>query len=196
MSSKYIKQSKRGLVVLAMLAIVTSLCYVYIKEHAKTLDVEATHFSKSQIKINLSQPKLLTVGTTQRDFHGVQTCNIAFINGENFNHTIDIVSGTPAGLGGWLVDTVTKTSAKNAWIILANPSAGHSYQSRINLRSRAEDVEEAFGGDLGFAYSGFIAELDTKNVIAGKYHVYIIYDSTGTFYTCDNGRYLNILARQ
>jgi hypothetical protein len=132
------------------------------------------------------------VGKQQQAFHGVNSCVIASINGMNYDKTVALGSGTVIGLGGWLLDKMSQTVPNRAWVVLAGQGAAGSYQVPITLHEKKPDVSQHFGGVDGYTNSGFIVDIASAALPAGTYHVYIIFDHGGVYYTCDNGRQLKL----
>lgn len=192
---EYAKQSIRGLLILALLFVVVVLLYVDVKHDRRAKHVQTTHYDHTLNHLPLQRTEPLAVTTLHPGYHAISSCNMAFIDGQNFNKTIDITNDTSINLGGWLINSVSGTNPTDAWIIMDGLSGEPSYQSKILLRSRADDVQQAFGNNLNYAYAGFISQIDSTQMAAGKYHLYIVFLDGNKLYTCDNGRKIAINAK-
>lgn len=122
----------------------------------------------------------------------VDGCNIEAINGENYDKLVHVHRGTPIGIGGWLIDQADRTNADHAVIELNNGTEYISLQVPITNRSRRQDVQDYFHGRKGYAFAGFISNIDTSTMKTGTYHIDIVYPSHHSYLRCDNGRQLNI----
>jgi hypothetical protein len=130
----------------------------------------------------------------QHAFRDVSSCNLASISGHNYDASVSVKRGAPIGLGGWLIDEIDGTVPQQAWIVLAKRGGGSSvFQSPIKFHEKRPDVTEFFRSTHDYDNSGFIAEIATRALLAGDYHLYIVFAAHGTFYTCDNGRQLAVL---
>lgn len=187
-------RGKQGLVVLLALAIIIAFFYWSTRDqnHHDTKSLASPRIVSPTLSISAQSPTTLIITKNQKDFHGIDGCNIADINGQHFDKRMPLRSGSVIGLGGWLVDKLSAAVPDKAWIILAGARNIPTYQIPITFRERRPDVQEALGGDDSYAYAGFIININTASLPTGEYHVYIVFDHDGTYYTCDNGRQLLI----
>lgn len=146
----------------------------------------------TQTSLNKVLPVELSTIDTPKQFHGVSSCNIATINGQNYEAEVSLPAGETVGLGGWLVDQPDQTNAKNAWIVLIDTTTSNAYKVPILFRTRREDVQDYFQGAKGFAYAGFLSAIDTSNLPKARYHLLVTYNVAGQTFTCDDGRHLNL----
>ncbi|HEY8586936.1 MAG TPA: hypothetical protein VIL60_09460 [Rhodanobacter sp.] len=187
-----VARGKQGLVVSLALAVVVVFFYC-------SLRVQEPHGAKSMTSpriipptssLPIQSPTILVIAKDQKDFHGIDGCNISAISGQHYNKDVTQRSGSVVGLGGWLVDKLGETVPDKAWIVLAGVGSIPSYQIPIMFHEKRPDVQEALGGGSDFAYAGFIVNINTTGLSTGEYHMYIVFDHDGTYYTCDNGRRL------
>lgn len=189
------KRSLIGLVILAALGVLLFGFYADLRpqKHGALHQISVPRLAPPVLNAYVSQPVALSANIQKAAFHGTQSCVIAFINGEHYNKLAIISSGGIAGMGGWLVDKKTRTVPRNAWIILASAKYGATFQAAIKLHEKRPDVREALGGAAGYTNAGFIVDVYTKSLPIDIYHVYIVFESDGVYYTCDNGRHLRIV---
>lgn len=201
MTSKPVRLSGRrrgmaGLIVLGVTAVLLATGYALLRNGsdamARAVGVPSMAPPVLELPVQALEPQ--PTKARQHAFHGVSSCVLASINGHNYQTTFSVEHGTTIGLGGWLIDKVDGTVPQQAWIVLAR-SGGDSpvFQSPIEFHEKRPDVTEYFGNKHDYDNSGFIAEISTRALPAGDYHLYIVFDANGTFYTCDNGRYLTVL---
>lgn len=192
-------RARVGIVILGLLALVLLGFHAAIGLHRENHPGSnfGPRLAPPQLKLQASIPTALIMGARQKIFHGMSSCVIASINGENFNTTAaTIEAGTNIGMGGWLVDKPAQDVPSHAWIVLAGAKPQESYQSAITFHEKRPDVRESFGGAPGYTNSGFIADLSSTNLPIGEYHVYIVFSRGDAYYTCDNGRHVDIIDKQ
>lgn len=200
MTSKPVRLSRRrhstvGLIVLGVTAVLLAIGYALLRnDSAAMAQAGVPRMAPPILELPVQAPEKQPAGARQRAFHGVSSCVLASINGRHYDAPASVERGTPVGLGGWLIDKVDGTVPQQAWIVLAK-SEGDSlvFESPIEFHEKRPDVTEYFGNMHNYDNSGFIGEISTRELPAGKYHLYIVFDARGTFYTCDNGRYLTVL---
>lgn len=187
-------RSKVGLLVLGLLAVLLATTYLSIRKHGAFGQVSSARPRMNPPTLNspAASPESLVVGKQQQAFHGVNGCVIASINGMNYDRTVALGSGTVIGLGGWLIDKMSQTVPDQAWVVLAGEGVLGSYQVPITLHEKKPDVSQHFGDVAGYLNSGFIVDIASTTLPAGTYHVYIVFDHSGVYYTCDNGRKLKL----
>jgi len=190
-----VNRGKFGVVILAVFTILLILFHSAARRANETPDgVPQINLPLpvNSTKLLQYQPEKLAVGLDQKGFYGSTGCNIDSINGKDYYEEASIVQGEIIGVGGWIVDKVNKRAPQSAWIILAGKDNQHQYQVPVSFWEKRPDVQEYFGGNKGYAFSGFVSDLKTDNLPIGKYHMYITFKGTDIFYTCDVGRYLTI----
>lgn len=187
-------RSKVGLLVLGLLVVPIATTYLSIRKQGAFGQVNGVRprMNPPTLVSPATSPEPLVVGKQQQAFHGVDSCVIASINGMNYDKTVALGAGTVIGLGGWLIDKMSQTVPDQAWVVLAGEGVLGSYQVPITLREKRPDVSQHFGGVASYTNSGFIVDITSTALPAGTYHVYIIFDHGGVYYTCDNGRQLKL----
>jgi hypothetical protein len=190
-----VNRGKSGVIILAVFTILLILF------HSAARRENETAYGAPQINLPLPinstkllqyQPEKLAEGLDQKEFHGSDGCNFDSINGKDYYEEASITQGEIIGVGGWVADKVNKRTPQFAWIILADKDSRHQYQVLVSFWEKRPDVQEYFGGNKGYAFSGFVSNLKTDNLPIGKYHMYITFKGADIFYTCDVGRYLTI----
>lgn len=184
-----------GLIILACMGVVLLVAHATMggQSLAITTAREPVRMVVPLATSPLQQPTRRTAGTQQSRFYPANSCVIAAVNGENFaNQTVDVDRGTVIGLGGWLANERNRTIGRHAWIVLDGEGGLPSLQAPIVLRDKRPDVQQALGGARGYAYAGFIVDISSSAMATGVYHAYIVFESRGIYYTCDNGRHLRI----
>lgn len=137
-------------------------------------------------------PEPFVAGRQQTAFHGTESCVIGSINGMHYDKTISLKPGTAIDLEGWLIDKMSQTVPDQAWIVLAGEGAVGSYQVPIKRHEQRPDVSQYFGRVPGYMDSGFSVDIASANMLAGTYHIYIVFKHGDVDYTCDNGRRLKL----
>lgn len=201
MSSKSLRLSGRrqgiaGLIVLGLVAVFLATGYALLRNGSDAMarTVGVPSMAPPVIELPVQAPEPQPIEARQRAFHGVGSCVLASINGRHYDAPVSVKRGTTVGLGGWLIDKVDETVPQQAWIVLAKSGENSLvFQSPIEFHEKRPDVTEYFGNKHDYDNSGFIGEISTRALPAGEYHLYIVFDAHGTFYTCDNGRHLTVL---
>lgn len=124
----------------------------------------------------------------------VRSCNIEHINGENFDVDKTVSADTRVALDGWVADAVNRSSPSDLWIELTAGSPGTDFVAPVHFRFQRPDVRDALGGERHYTLLGYMLNLDTTPMPAGRYHLLVIFRHGTTYYRCDNGRYLNVTA--
>lgn len=187
-------RSGLGLLLLGLLLVVLAIAYLSIRKHGTLGQVNSAgpRMSPRTLTSSAVTPASLVVGKQQHVFHGADSCVIGSINGVNYNKTVILKQGAVIGLGGWLIDKMSQTVPNRAWIVLAGEGAAKSYQAPITLREKRPDVSQYFGDVSDYTNSGFIVDIASTTLPLGNYHLYIVFDHEGVYYTCDNGRQLKL----
>lgn len=141
------------------------------------------------------RPQVRTAGLSQKEFHRVQSCGLSFINGTWFHRIYTVQQGQTIGLGGILFDSAGKDVPADAWVIFAPENDGKAYQVPARFRLKRPIIQGMLGGDKAYAYAGFITDIDSRDLPAGSYHLYIVFKGDQVFYTCDSGRRISVVAQ-
>lgn len=183
--------SKVGLIVLALLAVVLAFMYATIRQHGDIGRAVGGQpkLDPPMLVASAQEPSPLVVGQGQPS-RGVDSCVVASINGAHYDRTVTLQRGTVVGLGGWLIDKMSRSVPDRAWIVMVGAAAADSYQVPILLHEKRPDVSEYFGGVRGYRNSGFIVDIASQGLPKDTYHVYIVFEHRGDYYTCDNDRHL------
>lgn len=186
-------RSLAGFAVLGSLAVLLGVMYATIRQHGATKPPvsDRPRLDPPTLVARVQEPLPLVAGQRQA-VHGTDSCVIASINGTHYSQTAKLQRGTVIGLGGWLIDKISRSVPNRAWIVMVGDASTGSYQAPILLHEKRPDVSEYFGGVAGYRNSGFIVDVASQSLPVGTYHLYIIFEGRGVYYSCDNGRQLRL----
>lgn len=190
--SDWANQNRRGLLVFLGITLLVAISYGVVKGSGKNNPITTTNYSNLLTQPKLQAVRPLTITQEYPNQQPVQSCNLAFINGENFSNKISIKKGTTINVGGWLIDRTTNSVPTKIWLIVAQDNSPAAYQSKVTMHTRTADVQQAFGGHVGYAYAGFISGFSSEKMNTGNYHLYMAFLKANKLYTCDNGRHISV----
>jgi len=119
-------------------------------------------------------------------------CNLEGVDGKLFSSaSLTVPQGGTREFGGWIVDKAGKMIPTKLQLVVAGVGAtsGLFTSDAATWIDRAGVAEtRGYGADL--AKSGFMFKVDTTDVPAGTYHVYVMGDGAAGKVVCDPGRQL------
>lgn len=122
-------------------------------------------------------------------------CNVEGIDGKLFTDaSLSFPKGGTREIGGWIVDKAGKAIPTNLTLVVAGvgSTSGVFTSTAATWLDRA-GVAETRGYGPELARSGFSFKVDTADVPAGTYHVFVVGDAAaGNKLVCDPGRQLVI----
>lgn len=119
-------------------------------------------------------------------------CNVEGVSGELFSsESVTVPQGGTREFGGWIVDKAGNMIPTNLQLIVAGvgDTPGVFTSDAATFVDRA-GVAETRGYGPELAKSGFTFNVDTADVPAGTYHVYVMGDGASGKVICDPGRQL------
>lgn len=132
----------------------------------------------------------LRAGAETRAFRQGTLCNIESLSGTPFDAR-DMPLQGPAEVQGWLAGEAGAPVDDPA-LVLVDAAKAEVRRIPLQLVVARPDVVAAFPGTPGLEKSGFKTILDPGGVAAGRYHMYLTYETGPERYVCDNGRFLRL----
>lgn len=191
--SSSLRGAKIGLTVLAILFLVTA-GFHWLAAGQKGEPVQPP-MPVSGVELHALSPQPLSDASRAAPFHGVATCNIGYIDGHNFGPDDAAVFAGIVGLGGWVVDEVNRNVPSVANLVFFNDQADQGFSVPVANWLTRPDVQDSHGGEAVYRKAGFVEEADLAHLPIGRYHVYMTFTASGSTYTCDNGRFINLIQR-
>ncbi|WP_147281675.1 hypothetical protein [Dyella solisilvae] len=189
--SNSLRESKIGLTVLMILFV--SVAGSRGLATRKVGDSALPPVHAAGIELRALSPLPLSPASQSLPFHGVASCNLGYIAGRKFGPGDETVSSGVVGLGGWVVDEVNHRVPSEANLVFFDDQAGQGFSISVTNWLTRPDVQDSHGGLAAFRKPGFVEEADLAYLPVGRYHVYMTFNAGNWTYTCDNGRFINLI---
>lgn len=189
-----LRGAKTGLAILAILLLLSAVSH-WLATRQKGEPVQPP-MPANGVDLHALSPQPLSDASRAAPFHGVASCNIGYIDGNNFGPGDAAVFAGTVGLGGWVIDEVNRSVPSFANLVFFNDQVGEGFSVRVTNWLTRPDVQDSHGGEAVYRKPGFVEEADLARLPIGRYHVYMTFTSGGSTYTCDNGRFINLIQRR
>ncbi|MBA3928644.1 MAG: hypothetical protein C0521_03540 [Xanthomonas sp.] len=116
-------------------------------------------------------------------------CNLEFLGDQLFVGQDLSFNGPEASLAGWVGDEKTRGAPTGPSVRLeVDGDKTQVWEGALTLGLKREDVAEALS-EPGVVDTGFRQDFSLAGLEAGRYHLFLTYQSSGTRYACDSGRF-------
>lgn len=117
-------------------------------------------------------------------------CNIESINGAALDATPHPIAGSEQ-VRGWL-GSEGGAALERPLLVLADARGAIVRHIPLSPTIERPDVGAAFPDRRGLVGKGFAQDIDGAGLAGGDYHLFLVYESNGRRFVCDNGRLISI----
>ncbi|WP_447938606.1 hypothetical protein [Pseudoxanthomonas mexicana] len=117
-------------------------------------------------------------------------CNLEFLGEELFVGQDLSTKGSEASFAGWVGDEKTRGLPTNPSLrVEADGDKTRVWEAPLTLGLKRDDVAQTLN-EPGVAEGGFRETFSLSGLAPGRYHLFLSYQSSGTRYACDSGRFV------